>query len=147
MAETSLAIDLVRVPSSGLVDRDDAGRLEVTDNRVHSSLGDSDLGGDVTYTRVGIGGQADQNMSVIAEECPRAFLVGHAKRIISPLSSDPNVAVVERPDRHQQAEERNGGKQGHVAGVDTGREGSGAEHPLQRVVRIDGVEKIDERCE
>ena len=70
VAEGLVDVDQVAVAPADLQPLDDAAALEIFDDAEHRPLGDADPGGDVAQPGVGIHGDADEHVAVVAEEAP-----------------------------------------------------------------------------
>jgi hypothetical protein len=66
-------IDPVVVAPALADDLEVAGRLEFGDDALDRSFGDADALGNVPYAEVWLGGDREQDMSVVGEEGPRTL--------------------------------------------------------------------------
>lgn len=70
MPKRSLGVDCVPVAPSVSLAGDYVGFLEFGDNALDGSLGDADLGGDISQACLRVAEEAHQDVGVVGEKCP-----------------------------------------------------------------------------
>jgi hypothetical protein len=85
-------MDLVVVPAPFLLARDDPRHLEFGYDTLDGALGDADLLGHVAEPDVGLLGQAQQDVQVVAEEGPMAACRGILFAVVH-LASGRGLAI------------------------------------------------------
>ena len=70
MAQGLAPIDPIAIAAALLADRDDPGFLHVADDFLNGSLRYPDIGGHIAEAGLPVTGQANQYMTVVAEEGP-----------------------------------------------------------------------------
>ena len=65
MAKGRLSVDGISISSSVFLAGDDGGLLKLGDNALYGSLGDTDLGRDISEASFGISHEADKDVGVV----------------------------------------------------------------------------------
>jgi hypothetical protein len=84
MAQRGIGIDIIRIAAAFAVAAQDLGLFEVRENLSDGSLGYTDYGRQIANSEVGIFGQRDENVSVVAQEGPALAAFVHFARGFNP---------------------------------------------------------------
>lgn len=88
MAKGRLSVDGISISSSVFLAGDDGGLLKLGDDALDGSLGNTDLGRDISEASFGISQEADKDVGVVCQERPavhkfeRIFIMRYHFRVI-----------------------------------------------------------------